>query len=81
MTYWFGMSAKPTKAPVPAGPAQFARTLRVLHDLSQRELAERAGLDEQTIYALERHGRVRRTSRVKIAGVFGIDPDYLEPPA
>ena len=61
------MSATASKAPAASGPPAVARAYRLLAGMSQRQLAERAGVDEQTVAALERHGRVSRRSRHLIA--------------
>jgi DNA-binding XRE family transcriptional regulator len=48
--------------------------------LTQAELADQAGLNRKTIYALERGGEASRDTIVKLARALQCDPHDLMPP-
>jgi transcriptional regulator with XRE-family HTH domain len=48
--------------------------LRINEGLSQRELAQKANVSNQSVSKLERGGRVRPATLKKIADVFGVKP-------
>jgi transcriptional regulator with XRE-family HTH domain len=48
--------------------------LRINQGLSQRELAQKANVSNQSVSKLERGGRVRPATLKKIADVFGVKP-------
>ena|SRR5215217_2217695 len=50
------------------------RALRINEGLSQRELAERAGVANTSVWKLERGGSVRPATLKKIADVLGVKP-------
>ncbi len=57
------------------------RELRTLAFLSQRELAEKAGLTQATIVRLERgQTRARPTTSRRIASALGVQPKELIAP-
>ena len=51
--------------------------LRINEGLSQRELAQKANVSNQSVSKLERGGRVRPATLKKIADVFGVKPTDL----
>jgi transcriptional regulator with XRE-family HTH domain len=48
--------------------------LRINEGLSQRQLAKRAGVNNRSVWKIERGGRVRPETLKKIADVFGVKP-------
>jgi transcriptional regulator with XRE-family HTH domain len=48
--------------------------LRINEGLSQRQLAENAGIANTSVWKIERGGRVRPTTLKKIADALGVKP-------
>lgn len=55
-----------------------ARELRILRDLRQAELAERAGLAPGTVVRFERTGRASIENVLRIATVLGADDAFAK---
>jgi len=71
---------EPTPAPAPT-PGQLIRAARDRLGWSQRQLAERLGLRQTTVSALERDvpGTLRLQQLLSLAAQLGIEPDRIDP--